>query len=207
MVALALLFGVMLGAMRALPDRDAGLQGFLLPDDCAAPCWLGIRPGVTTTDEAVAILQAHPWVSRVAVGSMTATYTTIYWVWSEQGLAYAEAAFPDNLPYLRAYNGIVQYIHLSTRIPYGEARLLAGTPGTGMFTVDTYTADPLSAHHVAGYFDGQVVFETKAVCPVNSRVFWEAPASVTYSDGSIGAWLSMPDYDLSKWLYQPTCQP
>ncbi len=44
--------------IRAQPYDDGGLRAFLTPpEDCPAPCFMGIRPGVTTTEEALEILK------------------------------------------------------------------------------------------------------------------------------------------------------
>jgi hypothetical protein len=45
---------------------DTEVRDLLLPPaTCPAPCFMGIRPGVTTYDEAVEILEAHSWVERI----------------------------------------------------------------------------------------------------------------------------------------------
>ncbi len=49
--------------IRAQPYDDSDLRAFLTPpEDCPAPCFMDIRPGMTTAEEAVSILDAHPWV-------------------------------------------------------------------------------------------------------------------------------------------------
>ncbi len=61
-----LLFAACIGIIRAQPYDDSELRAFLTPPSgCAMPCFMGIRPGVTTADEAIAILEAHEWVSNV----------------------------------------------------------------------------------------------------------------------------------------------
>jgi hypothetical protein len=35
------------------------------PEDCPAPCLLGIRPYSTTVDEALALLGSNPWIERI----------------------------------------------------------------------------------------------------------------------------------------------
>ena len=63
-MVLTLLFsGVMIG-LRAQPYEDGGLRQTLFPADCASPCFMGIRPGVTTHAEALDLLQANPWVTE-----------------------------------------------------------------------------------------------------------------------------------------------
>jgi len=51
--------------MHAQPYDDHELRQLLLPDGCPAPCFMGIRPGVTTQDEAIKILEASDWVETL----------------------------------------------------------------------------------------------------------------------------------------------
>jgi hypothetical protein len=61
-----------LAAIRAQPYDDSELRAFLLPPEgCAAPCFMGIRPGVTTGDEAIAILERTGWIAQMDVGNPT----------------------------------------------------------------------------------------------------------------------------------------
>jgi hypothetical protein len=54
---LILLFTAALAVIRAQPYDDHELRELLLPAGCPAPCFMGIRPGVTTVEEAVKILE------------------------------------------------------------------------------------------------------------------------------------------------------
>jgi hypothetical protein len=50
--------------IHAQPYDDHDLRQLLLPDGCPAPCFMGIRPGVTTVEEAIKILEASGWVDN-----------------------------------------------------------------------------------------------------------------------------------------------
>jgi hypothetical protein len=192
--------------LRALRD-DANVQAFLLPPEgCAEPCWQGIQPGVTTAEQAIAILEAHPWVNRVISGR-GAPSPRIYWQWNEQAPDFANDGM-TGVPtsYLYVQDGIIRYIRLSTRLPYGEVRSLLGAPGNGTFVVGNPNSESAVYKHTAGYFGGLLVFDTEVSCPVNPSVFWNAPVVITYSDGSYPSLLSMPAYDLDQWAYQPPCK-
>ncbi len=56
------LFTVVLILIHAQPYDDHELRELLLPEGCPAPCFMGIRPGVTTKDEALKILRSSVWV-------------------------------------------------------------------------------------------------------------------------------------------------
>src|SRR5262249_53188186 len=71
-------------------QNDAALRVFLLPPEgCAMPCWLGIQPGMTTYDQAIEILEAHPWVGRVIAGP-PAQATRIFFQWNDQAPDFAD---------------------------------------------------------------------------------------------------------------------
>ncbi|MEO8393951.1 MAG: hypothetical protein ABI700_13250 [Chloroflexota bacterium] len=205
---LVLAFALALGVIIVQPE-DAALRAFFAPPDCAAPCFLGIRPGVTTVDQALALLQASSWVRGINTAESESpahaqTNTNIYWGWTGQqpDFVFDLAAF--TLPYMHIRNGIVQYIRLVTRIPYGDAWLSLGVPSTGTLTVRNPNSANFVYLHSAGYFGGKLVFDTEVTCPVTPAAFWNASVSISYSDGSLTAY-SMPDYHFDRTLYRMTC--
>src|SRR5690606_25048567 len=65
---LTLLAALTIVLIRAQPYDDSDLRAFLTPPEgCPAPCFMGIRPGVTTVEEAIAILEGHEWVTNLVV--------------------------------------------------------------------------------------------------------------------------------------------
>ena len=207
---LALLFFGALTVIHAQPRGGDDVRSFLRPSDgCAMPCWQGIQPGVTTADQALAILRAHPWVSRVD-GSWTRApsgirfYTNIYWGWNGQQPAFIYNNFALSPPYLHVRNNIVQYIRIPTGIAYGAARWIMGAPETRILSISIPNARPLRYDHSAEYFGGQVSFDTEITCPINPYAFWNAPVAITYGDGSV-AFAVLPPYDHSRQLYAQPC--
>src|SRR4051794_7992294 len=71
------LFSVALLLIRTQPYDDHELRNLLLPTDCVAPCLIGIKPGVTTVDAAMDILETNPWI-----GDIRTRAGTIEWTWS-----------------------------------------------------------------------------------------------------------------------------
>src|SRR5262245_3746891 len=73
-----LLFTAILILIHAQPYDDHELRELLLPEDCPAPCFMGIRPDVTTTDEALKTLENSGWATQI-----THEYSdTISWSWN-----------------------------------------------------------------------------------------------------------------------------
>lgn len=203
------LFGSMLALLvlivfvtRAQPE-DADLRAFLLPPDgCAMPCWAGIQPGVTTAEEAMAILRAHPWVRPEMVFE---TPAQIVWAWDHQNPNAAKYLSLNNRSYIAIRNGTVRYIRIMTTIPYGDVHMLLGAPDSGVFSVLYPNSTNSNYLHSAGYFGGSVVYDSDISCPVTPFQFWNAPVRITYSDGNYQTLSSMPDYNLMPGLYRKSC--
>jgi hypothetical protein len=208
--ALAFAFVLALAASQAQPG-DGDLRVFLLPPEgCEAPCWQGIRPGVTTLDEAVALLEASPWVERAVVDTGT-PFTFIYLKWNERAPAFARNVSPRLPLYMWARNGFIQLIVVPTLIPYGEVRSLFGTPSSGLFAVSGYR-DSLTlgrrpnTRHTAVYYDGRVIVDTRVYCPVSPALFWNAPVTISYSSDLTEPLLAERQYDLTDWMFSPPCK-
>jgi hypothetical protein len=57
-------FTVMLVLIHAQPNDMSQLRQLLLPEGCPAPCFMGIRPGVTTEAVAIQIINDSQWVQH-----------------------------------------------------------------------------------------------------------------------------------------------
>jgi hypothetical protein len=87
----------------------ADLRLLLPPEDCPAPCFIGIQPGVTPMIEAVTILEALPWVEQLQVGyNPGGQPNTLHWQWSA-----ASPLRPDP----RYANFILSVDRLDKRVP------------------------------------------------------------------------------------------
>jgi hypothetical protein len=173
MLALALLFGATLGAMRAQPYDDGGLWAQLAPPDCAQPCFLGIRPGTTTRVEALALLNAHPWVDLVNLPDDQ----TISWTWNGSQPPFLHAAGEDSRLYLQ--RGIVHAIGVRTAARMGDVKIVFGTPDITYY-FNWYTRDSFKNYYSyfeqhGVYFGSQFEAASTTVCPVSQRGMWELP--------------------------------
>jgi hypothetical protein len=119
-----LTFAVLL--IRAQPLDNHDLRAFMAaPDTCPAPCFMGIRPGVTTEAEALALLENHEWVRAISP-PLTRSFVTIRWTWSGAQPAFIDPASPG---VIRLFSDRrVSTIQVSTHIPLEQMRLLLGTP-------------------------------------------------------------------------------
>ena len=104
---------------RAQPYDDRSLRQILLPDDCAAPCFMGIRPGITTVNEALEILRSSGWVSAVQK-QPNSNWIIVRWN------QFAPSWLSNNELALATLNTGIAEIHLPTRLSLNRIELLMG---------------------------------------------------------------------------------
>jgi hypothetical protein len=206
MLIVPLLFAGALLAVHAQPVHDDVRQFLAQAQACAIPCWQGIQPGVTTTDQANDLLSANPWIAAVQVIDHPPS-TYLYWQWSDQKPAFAGDPHLLIPPLMWAEHGVIQMIYIPTALSYGDVSLLLGAPMLGSFEMDSFPnsvalANRPSARHVAAYFGGQVNFDVQVICPISLDRFWSAPVTITYVSTTLTR--LQPRHrndDLPHWLY------
>ncbi|MAS36693.1 MAG: hypothetical protein CL610_22000 [Anaerolineaceae bacterium] len=126
-----LLMTAPIALIRLQPYDDSELRAFLNPPEgCPAPCFMGIRPRVTSIDEAVRLLEAHSWVQSVTVDyiyldAMTRYPVQVYWEWSGQQPSLINDAGNREL---WLFSRDVVSIDVDTGIAMGELILAMGKP-------------------------------------------------------------------------------
>lgn len=176
MLALALLFTAALGAMRAQPYDDGGLWAQLAPSGCLQPCFLGIRPGVTTQAEALALLRDNPWVDAVA----TPDDGIVAWSWNGTQPPFLQVE--PEYARLLTQNGIVHAIGVRTAAQIADVKIVFGTPDVTYF-FNWITRD--SSKNYFSYFEQHGVyygdqFEAAAtsLCPLSTSDMWKLPVTL-----------------------------
>jgi hypothetical protein len=121
---LSILLALPVLLIRAQPYDDSELRAFLTPPEgCPAPCFMGIRPGVTTFDEAVTILEQHEWVNRVALSEFP---TQSFIVWDQPPHSIID---PQRSAVMRTQNQVVQQVVIFTRLRLIHILMTYGQPG------------------------------------------------------------------------------
>lgn len=170
---LSLLFGVSSLAIVSQPIGDSGLDGLLPTADCQAPCLLGLKPGVTSGEEAATILAGHPWV-RDDITPLAGD-GVLRWKWNGQqpaifghGGGYGEVEIRD---------GRVALIRILTPVPFAEFWILLGRPDKGTIGRSRVMPETHQTHRAIYPAYG---LELKTVVPQHGdpRSFWEAPVEI-----------------------------
>lgn len=166
-----LLFAVCIALIRAQPYDDSELRAFLTPPEgCPAPCFIGIRPGVTRLGEAIELLRNHEWVKQLHVQDTTPR--SVIWEWSGSQPSIIDE---DSNGFLTAryQDGLVERISIGTTVPVGYMYLIFGK---------TYFTDSFQERIdgeifvSAVYFDHYLLVSTTIdSCPVTYMRFWNAP--------------------------------
>jgi hypothetical protein len=162
------------------PYDDGGLREVLFTENCAPPCFLGIRPGVTTVDEAFALLQAHPWVE--AVESSGFGGQELFWRWNGTQPAFLR----DNVQnQILVQSGIVYQIDLFTSAEIGMFVIQFGFPDgwySSSWTItNSGTTTGIATYFVrsALYYDNHFKVKTLGLCPMSGGNEWELPSEIS----------------------------
>lgn len=119
----------MLGLASALaydPAYIADLRAFLLADvqaDCTAPCFLGIQPGVTPSQQVASQLRAHRWVAEVRIAEVQNEFDAVDWTWGDTTPPYVQRTGRVNV-----WHGSVDWVRFQAGATAAEIWLALGPP-------------------------------------------------------------------------------
>jgi hypothetical protein len=174
--------------------RDAwAVMPLLMHTGCEPPCFVGIRPGITLADEAVALLENHQWVQDIEVRysdfrqHATTFWGYIYWDWKANTPLWSDT--PDyhlarHTAYLRIRDGIVSEIAFSTTLPLGEVVLGLGETGQYLLAApNRYGEPPYSITHNFHFPYAGLVTSSVSVCPALTPN-WQQATTITLRDAA-----------------------
>lgn len=172
------LFTAILFLIRIQPYDDHELRQLLLPDGCPAPCFMGIRPGVTTMEEAFAILKSNQWV-----GEIRQRTGSIEWTWSDASPRIVDQRYSayvqhSNMPPEQCCVGSLKF---NSQFTLGDLYLLLGRP-----TRTNLVRGPTSAYALVSisYLDQKMRLFTRVNCPLSKLQFWQT-RSETYIESNL----------------------
>lgn len=163
---------------------DSALRNLLLPEDCPAPCLLGIRPGETRGDEALKILESHKWVTNINIVYRGRTNPgenrdgTLGWSWngSQPAILRSPVLIAGEIS---IDGGVVSSIRLATFIPFGDVWLVLGKPRHGWMRPSRAYLGELN-NHLASYATTRLAFRTLLPEPPRADSFWTAPVEIRF---------------------------
>lgn len=175
-------FCALFAFLRLWPYTDHDLRLLVAPPACAAPCFMGIQPGLTTPDEAVTLLRQHDWVDAESVRRTSGG--EVVWGWSGQQ---PPVINPTELPLLIVWASareqqVVNGIQLPLRLSVGHAFVELGEPpllGVGQIN----ELDRVSVIAIYEHFALEIW--SRVACPITRRKFLEAPLNLF--------WITIPE--------------
>ncbi len=134
---LTLTFALLIGAIHTQPYDASELRAFLFPEGCSVACIMGVEANVTSEEDALRIIENHPWVKDVTVRELTNTYgerLEIKWFWNGSQPNHIDDCCPGFV-ITADIDGkyIVSSTKVITTIPVHELYLLMGETESGSF--------------------------------------------------------------------------
>ena len=177
MLLLIMICGLAISAILLQPRNDAQMRAFFSPPQgCAAPCFLGIRPGVTSEAEALALLHAQPWIGQIVPENQG-----VSWSWNGQ-----QPSFVSNyttsllLGRIDFRSGVVSQIRIATTTIWAEFYFLFGPPDRVIYATNSTPSLRYQVYDGAYTAPGFEV-ETETQCPVTSHeATWFSTVLITW---------------------------
>jgi hypothetical protein len=185
-------FGVVVLLIRAQPYNDLELHNFLTPPEgCEAPCFLGIRPGISSFDEAVEILRVSPLVVALSdIHEYPNHQQSISWTWNDTQ-AYLSHSQPNQIFSTR---GNVGTMVIYTHIPLIQIWWIFGQPD--------WMHHLQGGLYIFGYSRHNLVIEV-GISGCNMLHVLTSPTALSFQAGVAGTeGLNANEYDTNVTLDQ-----
>lgn len=172
------LFALPLLLIHSQPYNDHDLRALLMPEGCKMPCFMGIRPGMTTMDEAVKVLNTSDWTSNLeTISDEKGQLNSLTWNWTDAAPTIFDhkitAEIEANYPGMQSIP-IVENIQLDITVHVGELYLLWGEPDATDSGPPGFTNENV-AFVSALYLSKGLYIGTIVHCPVTEERFWNTP--------------------------------
>ncbi len=203
------LFTFALLLIRVQPYDDHELRQLLLSDGCAAPCFMGIRPGVTTQEEAIQLLVASNRL-EIEPSNLNSdnTASPILFQWNGKQSHLIDGIAPLTLTFQNTKPKTVAQItfQLQSTITLGDLYLILGKPSR--YSWPTLMAPNMgSAQFIMiayqQYDDDLINLLTISQCPLSlSQMLREPVAGIEYEPALR---TNFPTSTLKEILRYPNC--
>lgn len=181
---LAVVFALPILVIRAMPYHDR-INGTLIAENCPAPCFLGIRPGVTTMQEAVYLLQAHPWVSNGVNGFSSQVRAAVFYDaalprtsigvgWTENAPVWID---PTQRGAVMVEDREVLNVMVGTHFSLGEIILTLGEPDETWYVTSSSLLGR-QFEYIAWYGAERMLITAEGLCPM--RDYYHLPVRIDF---------------------------
>lgn len=184
-VILVVLFTAVLLVIRAQPYDDHELRELLLPKGCPAPCFMGIRPGVTTVEQALALLRQNDWVQIIKVdptevNGSASQITRISWSWNTTSSQLSRFIDTQKSGVINISGGKVYGIELETSVQLGDYWLVENAPKA--YNLRSIGTSDMGNILIVLFIDGpsSTVLRGTKRCPYDSSRLWQVGMSLSF---------------------------
>lgn len=178
------LFTFFISLIHAQPYNDKEVRALLSSGpDCPMPCFMGIRPGVTTCDQAIDILKNHEWVGEIIADPCSSdgeSYRWISWYWNGRQPDLLDGSNTQSNS-IRIENDVVWDLLIFSRISMGEVWLFYGIPDLKTVDIVSGAYGPTRILNGAGYPQLGLELTSYSPCPGLYKDFWAAPTIITFT--------------------------
>ena len=206
------LFTIVLLLIRAQPYDDHDLRQLLLPEGCPAPCFMGIRPGVTSVEQALALLHQNDGVQIIKVdptevNGSPSQITRISWSWNPTSSQLSRLIDTQKRGVINISDGKVYEIEVETSIRLGDYWLLDNAP-------KEYNLRPIGTRDAGNiliilFIDerSSTILKGTKRCPYDSSRVWQTGMSISFRnlrdirssvDRFVGAYFLQHIHDLKQ---------
>lgn len=134
-LTLITLFTAALLLIHAQPYDDHELRDLLLPADCPAPCFMGIRPQVTTMEETMNILEASNWVKQYELNSHG---NQVSIRWNNNSPIWFDGDDANTSSSILFVDGLADAIRVDTNLTFGDVQLIFGNSSLQYVGTDNF---------------------------------------------------------------------
>ncbi len=179
------LLAIILILIHAQPYDDHELRELLLPEGCPAPCFMGIRPGITTVEQALALLQQNDGVQIIKVdptevNGSASQITRISWSWNTTSSQLSPFIDTQKSGVINVSDGKVYGIDVETSVKLGDYWLVENAPKEyNLRSIGTSTSGNLL---MVLFIDGRssTVLKGTKRCPYLSSRLWQTKISLSF---------------------------
>jgi len=142
---------------------------------------MGIRPGLTTLDEAAALLETHEWVSETRV--IDAGYPTINFGWSAQAPPIIEADCGGTVYGGTVYTRrdvVTEVVAACVLVSNSDLMISLGTPEQIFFYMPNPDGPKPRFWYSANFADAGLALDGPLRCPVTTQNMWDMRGTLTF---------------------------